>query len=622
MPLATFTTESAEADAYRFPLVQQRHRIRLLKTLLQLVSLEPGTPLLIEEQYLQERDGLNLLLRLRLEPRLPVSRSPVFVRLRGSVERHLRHHPKYAVLCSRGVTLLREGEDPSADALAAAKPVSQAEQLDLLGSLVVRPPNAQSRHDLANEWGPHRLWRGYAQLTGTTEEPEWEQESFLRLRQQEYYAYLLGLAALRSTRNTETSDVNALKEYEAFLDSYQGPTLRVLLLDDEIAKGWGEAVRAVLERDGVLTVDTSLAGVDFDAHRSRVTAKINEGWDLVLADLRTSARDRAGTPSRGALQYAGAEWIRDIKSSHPETAVVAFTASNKAWSVQELRELGIDGYWVKESPEFGVDNTYSAANAARLLTMVRKALEPRIEAKSVWQLRADVDRLADVAAYKDGWVPPHKGGIGKLEVQGRIVAIRERLDRAYGFLTMNLSKHEEAAFGLRRMDLAFLTLWSILNEVDGLYFEGPKSERRGDELASHDDAVFHWRNVWVASPTGSRRSSDWKAYWRIKAGRIEQEPSAVPSKVGGEDIRKYVCPMRKGGPDWPGIGADTRRALWLLHAAGAQSLVNRFKSLRHLRNKLEEEHGKTGDRKEASLQDVHDMCKIWRTLLVTPYDHL
>ncbi len=397
MPLATFALDGADPTALRFPVAQlPRRKVDVLRTLLQLDGIDAGIPLLIEERYLQERDGLNLLLRLRLEPALAASRAPVFVRLRKQVENHVRHNAKYAVLCTRGVMLLREGEEPSEEAVGAARPISQAEHLDVLESLSIGLPS--STHQLSNEWGPHRLWRGYARLAAVQTEPEWSSAAFLARRQQEYYAYLLGLAALRhelrGKRVSDAADEGALAEYEAFLGRYRGPALRVLLLDDEVAMGWGEAVRAVLEREGVLEVDTSLGGVDFDAERGRVQAKVDEGWDLVLADLRTSGKDHSGVPSRGALQYAGAEWIRQIKKHHPETAVVAFTASNKAWSVQELRELGIDGYWVKESPEFGVDEGYSEANAARLLTTVRKALEPRIEARPVWELYAELDRLA------------------------------------------------------------------------------------------------------------------------------------------------------------------------------------------------------------------------------------
>ena len=396
-------------------------------------------------------------------------------------------------------------------------------------------------------------------------------------------------------------------------------SLRVLLLDDEIDKGWGDAVRAVLERPGVLEVNTDLAGVDFDAKEDLVAEIVDRGWDLVLADLRTTPGDRAQPPARGVRQYGGATWIERIKGAHPETAVVAFTASNKAWSVQELRDMGVDGYWVKESPEFGVDDGYSEANAARLLTIVRESLEPRLEARPIWALRAALDRAAGNSSWVEAWVAPGKGPMGKLEVQGRLGAIRERMDRAYGFMTMNLSKHEEDSFGLRRHDLAFLTLWSVLNEIDGLYFDGPRSKSRKDKLESRADAAFRWRDAWGTSNSRVQRSSDWNVYWRVQKGKVVQKPSLVPEHVKGESVRDKVCPGHNGRPDWPGIGADTRRILWLLDAAGESKLAGRFRSLRHLRNKLEEEHGKAGDRKEASLRDVHDICAVWEVLLVTPY---
>lgn len=609
MPVATFTLDDAEPEALRFPIFQQRHRIDVLRTLLQLDVLEAGTPLLIEERYLQERDGLNLLLRLRLEPALGVSRSPVFIRLRAPVESHVRHHPKYAVLCTRGVTLLREGEE----AVAEAEPLSPAEHLNVLESLRVQPPSSQSRHDLANEWGPHRLWRGYARLASADEEPGWARDAFLRLRQQEYYAYLLGLAALRSAKDRRSAEADALAKYEAFLDGYRGPALRILLLDDEVGAGWGEAVRMVLEREGVLKVDTSLGGVDFDAEQGRVEAKMDEGWDLVLADLRTSAQDRAGTPSRGALHYAGSEWIRRIKHSHPETAVVAFTASNKAWSVQELWELGIDGYWIKESPEFGVDDAYSVANAARLLTVVRKALEPRINARPVWVLYTEFDRLAKQKGYVAGWA--RETGRSDIDVMAgiRLDSIRRRLLRAYGFLVQQRSAHAESAFAMDAHDLAFLSLWGIGNEVVSLAYADPPYNYDRVPSSRHD-VTFVRRH-----PVSGQRED----YWSLRKGQKASKPSGVPPALQSD-----LCPTDdQGWPQWPGARRDTARIAWLAETVGGEAMRKRYDEkrdagrpgLRELRNLLEDAHGDARSTEHATLDDIYDLCEIWRAVLVTPY---
>jgi DNA-binding NarL/FixJ family response regulator len=614
MPIATFTLSDPASADFRFSVVQQSNKkVDVLRTVLKLDGLEAEVPLLLEEKYLQERDGLLLLLRLRLEPALTASRAPVFVRLRGSVEKHIKHNTKYSVLCTRGVTLLREGEEPSDEAISSACPITKEEHLEVLESLPIRPLGLKGRHELANEWGPHRLWRGYAQLAGIDTEPEWSGSAFLKLRRQEYYAYLLALAALRSTKRTRPSQVEreALADYDAFLDGYTGPPIRILLLDDEIEAGWDEAVRAVLEREGKLTVDISLRGVDFKENRRDVEATATSGeWDLVLADLRTEKGER-GT-GRSATHLSGASLINKIKEAHPQTAVVVFTASNKAWSVQELRELGTDGYWVKESPEFGVDDAYSRANASRLLTVVRKALQPRIEARPIWMLRTDLARLAGDPKYRRGWIPSTMPERSEFEIKCRLNAILERLSRAYGFLVLARSRYEEDKFEIRGCDLAFLTLWSSINEVDELYFHGPKSKSRNDKLAERMDAAFSWRN-----PGSEFR---WETYWRIQGGKETTKPTSVPERIGRESIREKICPTNNLEPVWPGTGADTRRITWALKAAADSSLAKQFVNLRRLRNKLEEEHGRTGDREEASIEDVHAICDIWRSLLVTPYD--
>lgn len=624
MDLLTFTLNGPTSGRQR-PLVVIYddegipEEIDFRATIASLRGVAETTPILLEERYIQQQDGLGLLLRLRMEPSLRAGRCPVFVRLRNPLEKHLRRHGKFAVLCTEGVALL--GPDDEPDPASTPSPLYADEKgdplLHVLEALPIQPEGDGSRHDLANRWGPLRLWKGLQRLRPKDEvrpNPKWVTELDQELRNEEPYAYLLALAELRiSGKAGASSDPgDAYAEWKKFLSEHRGAELRVLLLDDEIERGWGEAVKAALERPGTLDMDISLAGIDFDTERERVEqTAFKEEWDLVLADLRTSTADHAGAPSRGAMQYAGADWIRQIKDKHPETAVVAFTASNKAWSVQELREQGIDDYWVKESPEFGIDDAYSQANAARLLTAVRKALKPRIEARPIWALRVDLVRLAENPEYRRGWIPRSGPARSELEVKGRLDAIVERLSRAYGFMVLSRSKHEEDRFAIRGRDLAFLTLWSVINEATELYFHGPQRKNRDDQLAKRADAEFSWRN-----PKGGK--PQWETYWRIQNKRKER--TSVPEQIAREQIRKKVCPRSNGKPDWPRGEAETPRIIWALNASSDAELVKRFLDLRHLRNKLEEEHGRAGNRREAELEDVHAMCDVWRALLVTPYD--
>ena len=601
--------------------------IDVVTTIAGLRGVSPPTPILLEERYRNVQDGLGLLLRLRMETALEASRSPVYVRLTHPVENHIRRHTKFAVLCTEGVALLADGQEPSDKDAPTA--LTDTQLLNVLEGLPVRPGG--SDHDLTNRWGPVRLWRGLQRLRPSDEvvpNPEWVGRIDRELRAEETYAYLLALADLRGPTMPVSGDTSSWSRWRSFARGVSGGPLRILLLDDEIDRGWGDAVTAALSVPSKVTVDTSLAGINFDADSARVEeTALGNRWDLVLADLRTGASDRAASPARGATQYGGADWIRRIKSTHPDTAVVAFTASNKAWSVQELRELGIDRYWVKESPEFGVDDAYSAANAARLLTIVREALKPRIEARPIWSVIERVQTLsgaAEVAAsgaewrnametasttpYVAGW--SRALGLEESHIKRRLASIVGRFRRAYGFLVLGRSAHAEQAFALRSCDLAFLSLWGCLNEVVALYFSDPDYQR--DLSRAHDSAFVR------RSPTTGAQDT----YWHIVKGQ-ESIPSSVP--------RRWRSDLTPGTGTstlyWPTSRKDTARVAWLLDDVGPSGLADRFDQkryrgrpgLRELRNNLEDAHGDVLSHEQAILDDVHALCDVWRSLLVTPY---
>lgn len=597
------------------------------------------TPILLEERYRNVQDGVSLLLRLRMETGLEASRCPVYVRLANPVERHVRRHPKFAVLCSDGVALLQGDQEPGD--VEAPTTLTEPALLRVLEGLPIRPGGDRSRHDLANRWGPVRLWGGLQRLRPPKDvvpNPEWVGRIDRELRSEEPYAYLLALASLRGGAGAESGRAaESCSAWRSFAAGQGGRPLRVLLLDDEIDRGWGDAVTAALAVPGRVEVDVTLGGVDFDEHAATVRDKVlGEKWNLVLADLRTTADDRAAGAARGAGRYGGAEWVRQVKRARPDTAVVAFTASNKAWTVLELRALGADGHWTKESPEFGVDDEYSRDNAAALLDVVRAALERRVAARPVWDLVARLQALAgapphevaddweravlnsETTDYVRGWAsalghPPD-------HVKRRLSAIVGRLRRAYGLLVADRSPHAETAFALRREDLAYLAAWGVGNEVRQLYFDGPDHDPKR-QLWELPSATFTVRDPSTGRPL---------VYWETAGRREVVEPDEVP-----EYLVKDLCPVDGvKRPCWPSLGADNSKVEWLLERAGRNDLADRFagtgahqyNGLRYLRNHLEDTHGqlqaKAGGLKgplHAEADDVADLCGVWEALLVDPY---
>ena len=52
---------------------------------------------------------------------------------------------------------------------------------------------------------------------------------------------------------------------------------------------------------------------------------------------------------------SGMDVLRHIKEINRGTQVIMFTASNKAWNLKALMDEGVDGYYIKPSPEYYTD---------------------------------------------------------------------------------------------------------------------------------------------------------------------------------------------------------------------------------------------------------------------------
>jgi CheY-like chemotaxis protein len=315
---------------------------------------------------------------------------------------------------------------------------------------------------------------------------------------------------------------------------------------------------------------------------------------------------------------SGVRLIKKLKKARPDLPIVAVTASNKAWTSKTLRSAGADGYWIKESPEYGVRTGYTIQNAADLITTLHETLQRYDNAAPIWAL---VRRIHQLKASRDRLEPfvsltTEKDPYG--EVENRLSAVEQRLRRAFGYLVMKTSDHAEEEFAFNRLDLAFLTVWSVLNEVAALYFSDPEYQGR-DLNKTNRKHEFRFLDPKDQSVT---------VYWEIENGQVEDASPSIPSSL--EPLLRPTT--NEGKPQWPGRNKDNPRIQWLLHRAGASGLARRmhdddFKKsqydvkssqrppLRNLRNNLEEAHGEVQEVWHARLRDVHDMVNIWNAIL-------
>ena len=73
--------------------------------------------------------------------------------------------------------------------------------------------------------------------------------------------------------------------------------------------------------------------------------------------------------------FSGMKVLKKIKALNEGNQVIVFTASNKVWNLKALLDEGVDGYYMKESPEYNFSNVISKQNYKDFKDNVDKCFE-------------------------------------------------------------------------------------------------------------------------------------------------------------------------------------------------------------------------------------------------------
>jgi CheY-like chemotaxis protein len=576
-------------------------------------SLSEPHIIVLNATYSNEGDGLDAALRLRLDTEEAHSRYPLAVHIHGSFKSWMRQNPDYGLLASKGTLLFNDEHDILDFLDATHAPLSEEDLLYVLETHPIRRPQGLTgRHDLANAWGPVQLWNGMRSLMNAEmSPPAWASTKFLELTERRYYQYLFGLAHLRKQASSSADEdwqAEVKEQQQSWVDMLRprSQPLRIGLVDDNASNGWQPALEGVFaDTPDAGSVEAPHSADDFhdlDALAGDITQR---GWDIACVDLRLIEADKELT-SRRADKLSGTRLVHAIKRKNPSLPVIAFTASNKAWTVQELREAGADGYWVKESPEYGTDPVYTVQNAAALLQTLCEVVERYEDAKPLWDLIEQVQSIRDNQSAVFKFVPLVQDK-DEQRVRNYLTSIESRMRRAFGHLVTRSSSHEAEAFAFHPMDRAFLALWGVVNDVNALCFNGP-TYRAWEQL--HETSGVQTYRFY------DPQIGDTQDYWRIDNGEVT---SAKPI-IASDDLDQRIRPTNNGHPTWPDRKVALPRTQWLLHRAERSNLADRLhardgSSLRELRNELEDIHGDPGSARHATLDDLHDLAEVWHVIL-------
>lgn len=311
--------------------------------------------------------GLRIALHIRLSERIGENNLvPIILVSDSSLETLLiNQNNRYALIAATEGSVLAPFDIEEIKAhLNYTSPISKSEfKTKVLDNLIIKGPETIGPHSMANEWGVVQLDKIAHLSSLTTSTPALKRKPSL------YFKYLLSVNRTRilaSTTSGATSTPNVI--------SATGK--RILYIDDEGDKGWVQALTKIFNGATLVPLTgNSLSENDFMAD---IRAQIVSDWDLILLDLRLLPwkEDIAGTV-HSIGYYSGTKILKEIKAINEGAQVMIFTASNKAWNMRDLIDLGADGYYIKESPKYLIPDNLSLQNYESFKEQVVKCFEKK-----------------------------------------------------------------------------------------------------------------------------------------------------------------------------------------------------------------------------------------------------
>ncbi len=323
-----------------------------------------------------------------------------------------------------------------------------AEQLE---TIKILPSKQMGNHEISNLWGAVSLARN----AGFD-----DNEIGYQIPQTLYFKYL--------TRKHKTHSVSAMQRRQIVADAIKKMNLnvnpelflenskltfsnhpyvinkRILLIDDNADKGWMSVIEKIFPGCNVVSK------YDFEQVNQFGNLFEIRGYDLVFLDLRL--------PKLIGKQIAanyGLALLQKLKFENPEIPIIIFTASNKSWTMHEVIEMGADGIYVKESPEYAADPDYSIGNFNSFSNIVLSVLYKYHILRPYW---VKIKEILSDETFQN--LKEEKNTIFKK----RII---ERLQMFYGLLKggFEQTKFNHDMFHFSDFELAYMTLWSTLNDI-------------------------------------------------------------------------------------------------------------------------------------------------------------
>lgn len=275
----------------------------------------------------------------------------------------------------------------------------------------VTPPAVfKSHHTIVNEWSIMR-WSKYLGFNPKN----------LNSIDSLYFRYLKCILPIEPT--------SALKRTSEKLSG------KILIIDDEIGKGWKDFYTELLrpyQSVSIRTIGDSFKSNSQEQILETCCSEVESyNPDIVLVDLRLHESDLERMSDEKKGRITGIQVIEKIKQFNRGIQVIGITASSKVWNYQKIQHL-VDGYIIKESPELSSIDGYTGRSVKNLLDTLFVTSERRYLKDTFTEKNKLISKLSDLRS--DDYIESIKT---HLEMSFHLEEIARTPDQ-YAFAYVNL----------------------------------------------------------------------------------------------------------------------------------------------------------------------------------------
>lgn len=490
------------------------------------------------------------------------------------------------------------------------KKISKSEELtinqikDIISSdLILQKPSVSLRHSLINEWAIYRLAL-YLDCVKSTE----KFSQFENLLNDPFYKLLLNQVFYGYVDENKDN-------LKSTLFKYKTQKIKLFVIDDKAKIGWSLVLENLFlklnAKNSLIEYSTFDSAREYDTYEKEILKLIEtHNPNLILLDLRLFREEEyLNFPNLDDIkQISGYRLLDAIKNFDPSLQVIIFTASQQAWNLKNLIDLGADGYFLKDSPDNYLSPSLYIKNLERFIQDII-ALSKRGEILS-WFYRNSIKIKHHLKILT--WNNNIK------------IRIEEKLDIAFSLLLGKRTEFDKK-FLYTDYELVFLVYWSCLNEFQSEmigHYNGRDPNfkfKSGKDLIINSTSLIEYipTNINLISP-GANVTLRNTPKWVQRFGNNKPMPNVnmlTTVKSFTLNELRYFRDMSNLIPSY----------IYLETPSSMHHMVDEFLYLNEIRNRLDFTHSDkniirsqsivSARDQEQSLEDCKDMFKLIYFLL-------